>query len=87
MPDFNSLTGYGEIKRYMQNSNIPLIGVDIYTPDFLALARGFGCHAERASSFEHLRALLQTAARAERPTLIELLEDAGFMADAVHPPW
>jgi acetolactate synthase-1/2/3 large subunit len=87
MPDFNSSTGYGEIKRYMQNSNIPLIGVDIYTPDFLALARGFGCHAERASSFEHLRALLQTAARAERPTLIELLEDAGFMADAVHPPW
>jgi acetolactate synthase I/II/III large subunit len=71
----------------MQNSNIPLIGVDIYTPDFLALARDFGCHAERASSFEHLRALLQTAARAERPTLIELLEDAGFMADAVHPPW
>jgi acetolactate synthase I/II/III large subunit len=74
--------GYGEIKRYMQKSNIPVIGVDIYTPDFLALARGFGCHAERASSFEHLRVLLQTAARAERPTVIELLEDAGFMADA-----
>jgi len=73
--------GYGEIKRYMQNKNIPVIGVDIYTPDFLALARGFGCHAERASSFEHLRVLLQTAARAERPTVIELVEDAGFMAD------
>jgi acetolactate synthase I/II/III large subunit len=73
--------GYGEIKRYMQNNNIRAIGVDIYTPDFLALAGGFGCHAERASSFEHLRLLLQAAARAERPTVIELREDAGFMAD------
>jgi acetolactate synthase-1/2/3 large subunit len=72
--------GYGEIKRYMQNRSIPLIGVDLYTPDFLALARGFGCHAERASSFEHLRELLQTAARAKRPTVIELLEDASFLS-------
>jgi acetolactate synthase I/II/III large subunit len=71
--------GYGEIKRYMQNRDIPTIGVDIYTPDFHALARGFGCHAERAGSFEHLRQLLQTAARAVRPTVIEVLEDADFL--------
>ena len=38
--------GYGEIKRYMQERGIPTIGVDIYTPDFLTLARGFGCRAE-----------------------------------------
>ena len=74
--------GYGEIKRYMQNRGIPLIGVDLYTPDFLALARGFGCHAARANGFEHLRELLQTAARAERPTVIEMLEDAGFLTIA-----
>ena len=74
--------GYGEIKRYMQNRGIPAIGVDIYTPDFLAVAKGFGCHAQRASSFEHLRRLLQTAARAERPTIIELLEDADFLSMA-----
>ncbi|HEY4368042.1 MAG TPA: 5-guanidino-2-oxopentanoate decarboxylase [Steroidobacteraceae bacterium] len=73
--------GYGEIKRYMQNGNIPIIGVDIYTPDFLTLAKGFGCNAERASSFEHLRELLQTAARAERPTVIEVLENADFVVD------
>lgn len=72
-------SGYGEIKRYMENRDIPTIGVDIYTPDFLALAKGFGCHAERASSFEQLRDLLQTAARAERPTLIEVREDADFL--------
>jgi len=71
--------GYGEIKRYMQNRGIPAIGVDIYTPDFLALARAFGCHAERASGLEHLHQLLRAAARAERPTLIEVLEDAKFL--------
>jgi len=72
--------GYGEIKRYMRNRAIPLIGVDIYTPDFLALAQGFGCHAARATSLQHLRELLQAAAGAERPTVIEVLEDASFLA-------
>jgi acetolactate synthase I/II/III large subunit len=72
--------GYGEIKRYMQNRDIPAIGVDIYTPDFLAVAIGFGCRAERAGSFEHLRRLLQAAAGSDRPTLIEILEDAEFLS-------
>jgi len=73
-------SGYGEIKRYMQDRGIPTIGVNIFTPDFLALARGFGCHAERATSFEHLGRLLQTAARADRPTVIEVLESSDFLA-------
>ncbi|HEY3852590.1 MAG TPA: 5-guanidino-2-oxopentanoate decarboxylase [Steroidobacteraceae bacterium] len=72
--------GYGEIKRYMQERGIPTIGVDIYTPDLLAIARGFGCGAERATSFEQLRELLQRAARADRPTVIEVREDAPFLA-------
>ena len=76
--------GYGEIKRYMQKRDIPAIGVDIYTPDFLAVARGFGCRAERASSFEHLRQLLQAGAESKRPTVIELSEDAEFLTGA--PP-
>jgi len=73
-------SGYGEIKRYMQDSGIAPIGVDIYTPDFLTLAQGFGCNAERAEGLMHLRELLQSAARAERPTVIEVLEDAPFLA-------
>lgn len=72
--------GYGEIKSYMQRYDIPAIGVDIYTPDFLVLARGFGCHAERATGFEHVRDLLHAAAGAERPTIIELPENADFLA-------
>ena len=72
--------GYGEIKRYMQQRNIQPIGVDIYTPDFLALARGLGCRAERAGGMEHLRNLLHAAAQAERPTVIEVLEESQFLA-------
>lgn len=71
--------GYLEIKRYMQQRHIEPIGVDIYTPDFLSIARGFGCRAERAESREQLRSLLQSAASAESPTLIEVLEGAEFL--------
>ena len=71
--------GYGEIKRYMQNRKIELIGVDIYTPDFRLLAAGFGCGYERAQSFSHLRDLLERAASAECPSIIEVTEDALFL--------
>jgi acetolactate synthase-1/2/3 large subunit len=64
--------GYGEIKQYMQDRQIPTIGVDIYTPDFQTIARGFGCHAMKADSFAHLKEALQAAAKADRPTLIEI---------------
>jgi acetolactate synthase I/II/III large subunit len=71
--------GYGEIKRFMQNRNIPAIGVDIYTPDFLAVAVGFGCRAERAASFAHLHQLLQSAGESDRPLVIEMIEEAEFL--------
>jgi acetolactate synthase-1/2/3 large subunit len=71
--------GYGEIKRYMQNRSIAPIGVDIYTPDFRILASGFGCGYERAQSFAHLRDLLERAASAARPGIIEVTEDALFL--------
>jgi acetolactate synthase-1/2/3 large subunit len=71
--------GYGEIKRYMLERGIPAIGVDIHTPDLLAIAKGFGCGAERAASFGHLHELLQAAARSDRPTVIEVREDADFL--------
>ena len=43
--------GYGEIKTYMLERQIAPIGVDIFTPDFLAIARGFGCQAVRPGEF------------------------------------
>jgi acetolactate synthase-1/2/3 large subunit len=68
--------GYGEIKHYMAERDIPQIGVDIYTPDFQAIARGFGCHAVEAESPEHLKDALSAAVTADRPTVIEIDDDA-----------
>ncbi|HUF45501.1 MAG TPA: thiamine pyrophosphate-dependent enzyme, partial [Aestuariivirgaceae bacterium] len=70
--------GYGEIKRYMAERGIPQIGVDIYTPDFLAIACGFGCAAARARRLEELPSLLREANLRAGPTVIEIDEaDAG----------
>jgi len=68
--------GYGEIRKYMIEREIPTIGVDIYTPDFQTIARGFGCLAVRVDNFPQLRKALQDAVKADRPTVIEIAEDA-----------
>lgn len=72
--------GYGEIKQYMKKRGLPTIGVDIYTPDFLAIAQGFGWKAERARSVDQLRELLTTGAASDGPTLIEVLEQDEFLS-------
>ncbi|MGE8349770.1 MAG: 5-guanidino-2-oxopentanoate decarboxylase [Pseudomonas protegens] len=64
--------GYEEIKKYMVNRAIEPVGVDIYTPDFIAVAKGLGCAAERIDSVEQLRAALRMAADRQGPTLIEV---------------
>ena len=62
----------------MAERSIPQIGVDIYTPDFLTIARGFGCRAERAESLEQLRHLLHQSQQEVGPTLIEIDEEAAL---------
>ncbi|MEP9386067.1 5-guanidino-2-oxopentanoate decarboxylase [Mesorhizobium sp. KR9-304] len=42
--------GYSEIKSYMINAGVPPVGVDIYTPDFEPIARGFGWRYRKVSS-------------------------------------
>lgn len=71
--------GYGEIKSYMLEKQIAPIGVDIFTPDFMAIAKGFGWAATRPTSFEELTLDLQKAGNREGPTLIELQADAPFL--------
>lgn len=68
--------GYFEIKKYMAERKIPQIGVDIFTPDFQTIAKGFGCRSARAADFQHLEALLREAYSASGPTLIEIDEGA-----------
>jgi acetolactate synthase-1/2/3 large subunit len=70
--------GYGEIKNYMIERQIAPIGVDIFTPDFLAIARGFGWAADSATSLDHLASLLAAAAVRSGPSLIELRDEGRF---------
>jgi acetolactate synthase-1/2/3 large subunit len=66
--------GYGEIRRYMVDRDIPTIGVDIYTPDFIAIAKGFGCEARRVATRSEFIETLTAAAGASKPTLIDIPE-------------
>jgi acetolactate synthase-1/2/3 large subunit len=65
-------TGYGEIKAYMRDRQIPEIGVDIYTPDFIAIAQGLGCHATRPADIAALRNELTQSVKRKVPTIIEI---------------
>jgi acetolactate synthase-1/2/3 large subunit len=70
--------GYAEIRKYMVERDIEPIGVDIYTPDFLALARGFGCCVATAETPALLANELKQAATRRVPTLIEIDEQKWF---------
>jgi acetolactate synthase-1/2/3 large subunit len=64
--------GYGEIKSYMVEKKIAPIGVDIFTPDFVTIARGFDCAAIGAENGAALTAALREAQAHRGPTVIEL---------------
>jgi acetolactate synthase-1/2/3 large subunit len=72
--------GYGEIKRYMTERAITPVGVDIYTPDFMMLARGFGCVGERIGSMNALLEQLPRAAGRSVPTVLEIDEQTWIEA-------
>lgn len=64
--------GYEEIKKYMVNRAIEPVGVDIYTPDFIGVAKALGCAAEAIDGVEQLRSALRAASDRQGPTLIEI---------------
>jgi acetolactate synthase I/II/III large subunit len=63
--------GYGEIKLFMRQRGIAPLGVDLFTPDFMAVARGFGWHAERLDDIAGLASALRAAAVRPGPSLLE----------------
>jgi 5-guanidino-2-oxopentanoate decarboxylase len=63
----------------MDERQIPRIGVEPRSPDFVGLAESLGCHATRAASAEHLAQSLQGALVADRPTLIEVRQDSRWL--------
>jgi acetolactate synthase-1/2/3 large subunit len=70
--------GYGEIRKYMDQRDISPVGVDIYTPDFMALAKAFGCEAASVDDPQALDAQLRRAVSREVPTVIEVREADWF---------
>ena len=69
----------GQIAGDMVARGIPPIGVRQRNPDFLALARAFGCRAERPDSLAALERALTAAFAADGPTLIEVRQDSAFL--------
>lgn len=72
--------GYEEIKKYMVNRAIEPVGVDIYTPDFIGVAKALGCAAEAINGVEQLRSALRAAADRQGPTLIEIDQTSWMQA-------
>lgn len=64
--------GYEEIKKYMLNRDIKPVGVDIHTPDFIAVAQGLGAAAEQVNDVAQLQAALARAVERNKPTLLQV---------------
>ena len=66
-----------EIRPYrplMEDANIATIGVDLQTPDFADVSRGFGCQYALCGDLDELKLALQAAADRQGPTVIEVTE-------------
>jgi len=71
--------------RMHQERRFPgrVLGTDLVNPDFAALARACGVHAERVQSSDEFPAALRRAQAADGPALIELLTDPEALTPAV----
>jgi len=70
--------GYAEIEDSMRGAGVAPVGVELSIPDFVAIARGFGCHALHVAGLEELSGAIETALYADRPTLIEMRDDGSL---------
>ena len=70
------------IVEQMDLQQVPRIGVEPKSPDFLQLAQSLGCHASRAASADHLAQSVRDALVADRPTLIEVRQDSPWLITA-----
>jgi 5-guanidino-2-oxopentanoate decarboxylase len=64
----------GQIRDDMVAAGIAPTGVIGHNPDFLALARAYGAHAERARGPEELTAGIRAALQRRGPTVLEAVE-------------
>jgi 5-guanidino-2-oxopentanoate decarboxylase len=68
-----------EIVEQMESRQIPPIGVQPRSPNFVGLAESLGCLAVRAASADHLSKSVQEALVADRPTVIEIREESSWL--------
>ncbi len=64
--------GFGDIRRQMIESGARTVGVDLVSPDFEALAKGFRCVGVTVEKPLHLRQELEYALGRSCPTVIEI---------------
>jgi len=57
----------------MTGRGITPIAVDLVVPDLVAVAKGFGCAAERIADLDHFAAALAAAKTRDVPTVLELV--------------
>lgn len=69
-----------EIVDQMDRREIPRIGLEPRSPDFVHLAESLRCHGVRAASAAHLAQSVRDALVADRPTLIEVRQDSPWLA-------
>jgi len=65
---------YEMIAQNFEDAGMAPIACDIYTPDFLAIAKGYGCKALRADNEDALIEALRASSSENVPTLIEVRE-------------
>jgi 5-guanidino-2-oxopentanoate decarboxylase len=70
----------GQIAGDMVDLGIPEIGVKLRNPDFLALGKSFGCRSVRPANLKALKREIEQAFGREGPTLIEVRQDADYLA-------
>ncbi len=73
--------GLSEIRDFMLARGISPVAVAPRNPDFPALARAFGCDTEQPASLAAVGRAISAAFEKRRPTLIEIREDAPFLAE------
>jgi 5-guanidino-2-oxopentanoate decarboxylase len=67
------------IVEQMDQRQIPRIGVEPKSPDFVKIAEGLGCHGVLAAGADHLAQSVRDALLADRPTLIEIRQDSPWL--------
>lgn len=70
---------YGEIKAMMAERGLPQIGVDIFAPDFVALASAMGCVGARPETIAGFQQELTASMSRAVPTLIEIRDPSAIV--------